>query len=403
MENNSLRGLNSRIYDPPTSMPISPTYVDSPMHSPTFSFEPTRTPSHISSPPHMLRSRTAYTTTPNNMNAIPDSQYSTGKRKTSESYVPPHKTPKLSHTRLPATISGLETTLQEMTNTERALRAKLSSVEIASAKDRTILANTTKLLVDSKTEMEDLENELRLVKQTMHAQKIYVENHQGHHDRSLKVIQAALNKLRWVQEFNQSPTRGAPMCPISQEMLRSNEIVVMMKAECDCNCMVKHYHAAEPINRHKHRQLVKCYNCSRAQVTAMRIGTVAQAEQSFAWRSLERQTGCDTIADLYEKHLADTDTQRASQIAQDTAPFRRTIEELKNTIQRTANASDLRTANASDLRTANASDLRTANASDLRTVDPGSNTLSTDGALGANNDIPSNPPIPVDESVLLSG
>jgi cell division protein FtsB len=252
--------------------------------------------------------------------AVSDDVYMVGKRKTSAAYVAPTmcKRPTLQPFTTP------ETSL-----VEKGLRETIFSLQASSGKMRASFDMTTEKLAAAKAEMKTLRDENLMKKTQMAAQKIYIENNQGLHDRSTQLIRDGLNKLRHVQEFQISSTRGAPMCPVSLEMLMPNEIVVSLKSDCDCNCMVKHNCHAAAIKRVGANNTLKCYQCNTAKVTSMTVSTCAQSELMFAWRFLERLTGCDSIGKIYGSRATKFEAEQVNQLAQNTVALRQEIESLK--------------------------------------------------------------------------
>jgi hypothetical protein len=254
--------------------------------------------------------------------AVPDVDdvYMVGKRKTSAAYVAPTvcKRPRLQPYTKP------ETSL-----VEKGLRETIFSLQVSSGKIRASLDVATEKLAGTEAEMKILQDENSVKKKQMAAQKLYIENNQGLHDRSTQLIRDGLNKLRHAQEFHCSSTRGASMCPVSLEMLMPNEIVVSLKSSCDCNCMVKHNCHAAAVKRFGGNTTLKCYKCNTAQVTSMTVSTVSQSELMFAWRFLERLTGCDSIGQTYANRAKNAEAEQVGQLAQHTALLRQEIESLK--------------------------------------------------------------------------
>lgn len=131
----------------------------------------------------------------------------------------------------------------------------------------------------------------------------------------------ALNKLRYTHEFHQHPSRGIPMCPVSQTMLMPSEPVVVMEAPCSCNCMIKTQYADIPFRKFHRGGEVKCMTCN-TEVTDMVHSTVEQAETRISWRALEYLTGCDDYDTLLDKRVAHIEKDHADQTTRATKPYR---------------------------------------------------------------------------------
>jgi hypothetical protein len=149
------------------------------------------------------------------------------------------------------------------------------------------------------------------------------------HDVTMNKMKSALNTLRYTMEFSVSPSRGVAICPISMDPISKNEIVLMMKSKCQCNCMVKYCNAGVPVNDFHDKKLVRCFKCNRSQVTKLTVSTAGQAEALYSWRILETMTGCDDINTVYRKMREAAEADVAASIAQTTAPLREQIEALK--------------------------------------------------------------------------
>ena len=137
-------------------------------------------------------------------------------------------------------------------------------------------------------------------------------------------ITRALNDLRYVENFGESPSRGVMTCPISLDPLGRNDSVAMLQCECDCNCMIKESFARKIVDKFydNDQDDLTCLICS-TKVDSIKYSTVEQAEIIFAWRAVQRTIGCSDLDAVTKRRVEYIERKREEQKIQDTSALRR--------------------------------------------------------------------------------
>ena len=134
-------------------------------------------------------------------------------------------------------------------------------------------------------------------------------------------IRECVNELRYVTEFGESYSRGVAICPVTRNQLMPKESVLMMIADCDCNCMITYDAAGPLIKKFMDGTHLQCMTC-RADVTSIKATTMENAETLFAWRNVQIATECHCLNDVYAARLAKVEKDKADQTRQDTLALR---------------------------------------------------------------------------------
>jgi hypothetical protein len=156
--------------------------------------------------------------------------------------------------------------------------------------------------------------------------KILFDTKEEHLD-SLEAIRISINDLRYVSEFGESYSRGTSICPVTRMPLMPLQTVVMLRAECSCNCMVTYEYADRLIQKFKTGEDVSCMTCNRI-VYAIKVTTTENAEKLFMWRDVEANTDCDKRKEIYTLRAEKLEQDRKNQEQQDTLKFRQQLDAL---------------------------------------------------------------------------
>ena len=160
-----------------------------------------------------------------------------------------------------------------------------------------------------------------------------IANREDEHDETLEEIRLSVNELRYVSEFGESSTHGPAICPISLNELMPNEAVMMLRADCNCNCMVSYEHARTFIDKFAGGEVVKCLICN-STVTSIEATTTRNGEKAFAWRNLEAFTECHSIGQVYEFRIAKLEKDKADKTLRDTVDLRNRLNATSSGVAR---------------------------------------------------------------------
>ena len=154
--------------------------------------------------------------------------------------------------------------------------------------------------------------------------KILLDTNDDHED-IMEDVRTSVNELRYVMEFGESSSRGVVICPVTLNPLMPKQTVLMMRADCDCNCMVA-YDAASPlIKKFMDGDDLQCMTCN-SDITSVYATTTENAEKLFAWRNVENATQCKSMDNVYEDRLAKIEKDKADKTQQDTLDLRNQLD-----------------------------------------------------------------------------
>ncbi|KAJ1470492.1 hypothetical protein T484DRAFT_1847637 [Baffinella frigidus] len=151
------------------------------------------------------------------------------------------------------------------------------------------------------------------------------------HDAKMDLIRESVNDLRYVDEFSTSLSRGATLCPVSRNELHPKETVLMLRADCSCNCMVQYDSAGPLIRNNMDGEEIKCMTCNII-VDSIKVTTVENAEKIFAWGKVEEMTGCDNLDELYTIRAEKLEKDKADQVHQNKYQLRQTLDVIRSAI-----------------------------------------------------------------------
>jgi hypothetical protein len=180
-------------------------------------------------------------------------------------------------------------------------------------------------IADLDTEIKNLNNTIEGLKNTVKYQDMDLQQEETRHYNDMASIRKSVDNLRYVYEFGMSKSRGQMTCPVSLQLLHPSSSVLVLRAACNCNCMVK-YEFAEPILRKFYGgEVVRCFTCN-TEIEDIIATTTENAEKLFAWRDVEEKTYCDTLEELHDMRTDHIANERSEQKTLDTLQLRQQMQ-----------------------------------------------------------------------------
>ncbi|KAJ1469626.1 hypothetical protein T484DRAFT_1754342 [Baffinella frigidus] len=175
--------------------------------------------------------------------------------------------------------------------------------------------------------IKNLQIHVKAVTDTIALKDDLLSDAKDEHENTVKKIKDSVNEMRYVTEIGSSSKKAQQTCPVSTDLLLPSETVVMVFAECECNCMIKYDCAQALIKSFDNGDAVKCMLC-RSAVTSIKVTTTKNAEKLFAWRDVEAYTECNSVEDVYKQHATIVERLKAETAHQDTHKIRKQLESI---------------------------------------------------------------------------
>jgi hypothetical protein len=174
-----------------------------------------------------------------------------------------------------------------------------------------------------------LTSTVKMLEDTIAVQKDTFDMSRDEHKDKLQTIRDKVDELRYVDEFGLSATKGVPFCPITRSDLHPKQTVVMLRATCNCNCMVAYDSAGPLIQASLNEEVVKCILCNTT-VDDVVATTTEQASKIFAWRCVEDVTECNNLEQVYTLHTKKVEEDKAEECQHNTRELRNSIVAIRS-------------------------------------------------------------------------